>query len=66
MHACGVANVTVCNPGAKGLVGATFVDDDGQVGIVADLIEQWAFTVEVELDHGKTGSAGGKVCLPVR
>ncbi len=48
------------NAGAEGLAGATFVHDDGQGGTVADVIEQWSFTLEVELDHWV------KVYLPVR
>lgn len=62
----GVSNVTVFYQGERGLVGATFVHDDGQVGSVTDFIEQWAFTLEVELNHRKDGSAEGKVSLPVR
>lgn len=66
MHTRWVSNISVLYPGERGLVGATFVYDDGQVGIVADFIEQWAFTLEVELNHWKVGSTKGEVSLPVR
>lgn len=55
------------NAGAEGLSGATFVHTDGQVGTVADVIEQWSFTLEVELDLWKIGkNSKVKVYLPVR
>lgn len=38
-----------------------FVHDDGQAGTVSDVLEQWSFTLEVELDHSDV-----KVYLPVR
>lgn len=41
--------------------------DDGEVGNVSAVIEQWSFTLEVELDRWKIGNrSGAKVYIPVR
>lgn len=40
---------------------------DGHVGMVVDVVEQWAFTLEVELDGWKmAGNTGTKIFVPVR
>ncbi|CAM9621454.1 unnamed protein product, partial [Ectocarpus sp. 13 AM-2016] len=52
--------------GTEGLIGTTFVHDDGQVGAVVDAAERWTFTLEVELDGWKMGNgSGAKLYLPV-
>ncbi|CAN0377359.1 unnamed protein product, partial [Ectocarpus sp. 8 AP-2014] len=52
--------------GTGGLIGTTFVHDDGQVGTVVDAVERWAFTLEVELDGWKmVNGSGAKLYLPV-
>ncbi|CAM9402730.1 unnamed protein product, partial [Ectocarpus sp. 4 AP-2014] len=52
--------------GTEGLIGTTFVHDDGQVGTVVDAAERWTFTLEVELDGWKMGNGSGvKLYLPV-
>ncbi|CBJ28790.1 Ankyrin repeat domain protein [Ectocarpus siliculosus] len=52
--------------GTEGLIGTTFVHDDGQVGTVVDAVERWAFTLEVELDGWKmVNGSGAKLYLPV-
>ena len=41
--------------------------DDGQVGNVAAIVEQWSFTLEVELDcWTMEDRSGAKVYVPVR
>ncbi|CAM9967401.1 unnamed protein product [Hapterophycus canaliculatus] len=48
------------------LEGTTFVHDSGQTGIVSNVFEKWAFTLEVELDKLELRSNScAKIYLPI-